>query len=240
MKMKPSFVILVSADTEWSEVLKYFPGCKVNYSPYGQWFFTKYNDLSDLTENIIFINGGWGKVAAGGSTQYIISRWHPQLIINLGTCGGFEGKTKKGEVILVNKTIIYDIFELMADPDEHIKYYIVDLDTSWVDGPLPIPVKRSVMVSADRDLFSEDLEELSEKYGAIAGDWESGAIAWVASKNQIPCLILRGVTDIVGCGGGEAYHGNVSVFYNNTRLIMKSLLDSLPFWLLKYKSNVLY
>jgi adenosylhomocysteine nucleosidase len=94
------------------------------------------------------------------------------------------------------------------------------------------------MVSADRDIFSKDIKELSTKYGAIAGDWESGAIAWVANKNQTPCLILRGVSDIVGCRGGEAYNGNINVFYNNTQLIMKRLLDSLHFWLLKYKYSV--
>jgi adenosylhomocysteine nucleosidase len=69
-----------------------------------------------------------------------------------------------------------------------------------------------------------------QKYGAIAADWESGAIAWVAKQNNVRCLILRGVTDLVNAGGGEAY-GNISLFHENTKSIMKTLIDQLPIWL---------
>jgi len=237
-RMNPSVVVIISADAEWLEVRKYFTGCKVNHSPYGEWFTHKYNNISNLDETVIFMHGGWGKVAASGSTQYVICQWRPRLIINMGTCGGFDGKINRGDIIFVNKTIIYDIFEQMGDPEDHINYYSAQLDASWAEAPLPIPVKVSLMVSADRDLLTKDIKGLSKKYGAIAGDWESGAIAWVANKNQTPCLILRGVTDIVGSSGGEAYDGNVDIFYQNTELIMKRLLDSMPLWLLKYKERV--
>lgn len=173
-------------------------------------------------------------MAAAASTQFTIDEWHPRLIVNLGTCGGFEKEISRGEIILVEKTIIYDIYEQMGDPDEHIQYYATDLDITWITQPYPIPVIRSVLVSGDRDLFSDDIPMLKAKYGARAGDWESGAIAWVSGKNHTPCLILRGVTDLVGGQGGEAYEGNVSNYYKNTDIVMKKLLNSLPGWLLKY------
>lgn len=156
------------------------------------------------------------------------------MIINLGTCGGFEGEIDKEEIILVEKTIIYDIFEQMGDPTEHIKHFSTEIDTSWLNPPLPLQVKRTLLVSGDRDLFCDDIPSLKTKYGAIAGDWESGAIAWVANKYHTRCLILRGVTDLVGETGGEAYDGNVSYYYENTDLIMKKLIESLPLWLSKY------
>ncbi|RPI83169.1 MAG: hypothetical protein EHM41_16570 [Chloroflexi bacterium] len=45
-----------------------------------------------------------GKISAAASTQYIIDRWNPDLLINLGTCGGFEGCIERGAVVLVEKT----------------------------------------------------------------------------------------------------------------------------------------
>ena len=173
-------------------------------------------------------------MASAGSTQYLINRYKPKLIVNLGTCGGFEGKIERGAIILVEKTIIYDIYEQMGDPDEHIRHYSVDVDTSWLVDPLPQEVIRTVLVSGDRDLFWDDVPMLKAKYGAIAGDWESGAIAWVASKNNTKCLILRGVSDLVGEGGGEAYQGKVNYYYENTAIIMKNLVQTLPHWLLEY------
>jgi adenosylhomocysteine nucleosidase len=75
-----------------------------------------------------------------------------------------------------------------------------------------------------------DLPELRQRYGAIAGDWESGAIAWVAQRNLTRCLILRGVSDMVDEGGDEAYD-NLEMFQQAARPIMRRLLDSLPGWL---------
>jgi len=234
MAIHPDFVILISANAEWRVVSDYFIDAIINPTPFGDCFSYYYKSVPGLTKPVIFFHGGWGKVAAAASTQYTIDRWHPHLIINLGTCGGFKGEISSREVVLVEKTVIYDIFEQMGDPDEHIQRFTTELDTSWISEPFPIPVIRSLLVSGDRDLFADDIPMLKRKYGAIAGDWESGAIAWVASKNRTRCLILRGVTDLVGSTGGEAYNGNVSHYYKNTELVMYKLLDSLPGWLLKY------
>jgi adenosylhomocysteine nucleosidase len=235
MSGNPDFVILISANAEWRVVRSYFPENKVYDSSYGEWFLSNNKEYSVLNKPIVFIHGGWGKVAAAGSTQYAISRWLPKMVVNIGTCGGFEGMIDRGEIILVEKTLIYDIYEQMGDPEEHIKYYATDIDLSWLSEPLPIQVVRTLLVSADRDLFCEEITTLKSRFGAIAGDWESGAIAWVATKNQTPCLILRGVTDLVSEKGGESYAGNVNSYYENTNLVMKKLLESIPQWLLKYK-----
>ena len=72
---------------------------------------------------------------------------------------------------------------------------------------------------------------MKSKYGAVAGDWESGAIAWVANRNKVRCLILRGVTDLVGAEGGEAYEGNVQIYVENTERIMNDLVLHLPNWI---------
>jgi adenosylhomocysteine nucleosidase len=79
-------------------------------------------------------------------------------------------------------------------------------------------------------LLAEDIPSLKLHYGAVAGDWESGAIAFVAARNQTRCLILRGVTDLVGASGGEAY-GNIQLFKDATGQIMRRLVESLPGWL---------
>jgi len=238
MSTNPDFVVLISANAEWRVIRKCILKSGIYPSPYGEWFTYLYKEIPLLKKPIVFIHGGWGKVAASGSTQYAISRWHPRMVINLGTCGGFEGKIDKGEIILVEKTIIYDIFEQMGDPKEHIAHYSIEIDTSWLNPPLPLQVKRTLLVSGDRDLFYDDIPSLISKYGAIAGDWESGAIAWVANKNHTQCLILRGVTDLVGESGGEAYGGNVAYYYENTELIMNKLIESLPLWLLKYTDHI--
>lgn len=231
------YVVLISADAEWRATRNYYPQPEQLTSPYGEWFIQLIHEKGGFRKPVLFFHGGWGKVASAGATQYIISRWQPRLIINLGTCGGFKGSINRGEIILVDKTIIYDIYEQMGDPDLHIRHYTTTLDNSWHIEPSPIPVKRTVLVSGDRDLFCKDITDLRLKYAAIAGDWESGSIAWIAARNQMPCLILRGVTDLVDEEGGEAYNGGIITFQENTIAVMKTLLDSLPGWLVEFEKN---
>lgn len=208
-------------------------------TPFGE-YFTLDIKLPDSTERIplLFFHGGWGKISAAASTQYVIDRYSPDLIINIGTCGGFEGEIDRSVILLVNRTLVYDIFEQMGDYEEHIAYYTTSIDLSWLNGrELPAGYQSGFLVSGDRDLAVEDIGELKSKFGAYAGDWESASIAWVASRNAIPVLILRAVSDLVGPTGGEAY-GNIAYFQASTRKIMARLFDDLPFWLQRAVSGL--
>ena len=218
-------VVLISANAEWRSVRLLFPEAETQSSPFGEWF-----DATCDQHPVTFFQGGWGKVSAAASAQYALDHFRPGLLINLGTCGGFEGHIESGAIILVEKTIVYDIIEQMSDAQEAIDAYSTQLDLSWLPESLPQAVRRGLLVSADRDIVVEDIPLLINRFGAVAADWESGAIAWVASKNRVRCLILRGVSDVVGTEGGEAY-GNFELFQQRTDQIMGKLVRQLPLWL---------
>jgi adenosylhomocysteine nucleosidase len=170
----------------------------------------------------------------------VIDHYQPDLLINLGTCGGFAGRIQTGTVILVERTLVYDIIEQMGDSAEAIEHYATNIDLSWLvdDGSWKMEngrVIRGLLVSADRDIVVEDIPMLIQKYGAVAADWESGAIAWVAKKNGTRLLILRAVSDLVGGDGGEAY-GNIELFHARTKTVMKNLFDQLTDWLTHIQS----
>jgi len=216
---------VISANSEWRAVKELFPALQFRESPFGE-----FADLALGAQRLTLFHGGWGKVSAAASAQYVIDRFAPDLLINLGTCGGFAGRIQIGTVILVERTLIYDIIEQMGDGAEAIEHYASFLDLTWLPSNLPHPVSRGLLVSADRDILADDIPMLIETYGAVAADWESGAIAWVARKNGTRCLILRGVSDLVGGDGGEAY-GNLELFHQRTKTVMKNLFDQLPDWL---------
>jgi adenosylhomocysteine nucleosidase len=202
---------------------------EIQPSPYGEWFSAPW-PAHEESEPLVFFHGGWGKIAAAASTQYAISTWKPSLVINLGTCGGFEGQIAKGDIILVTKAVVYDLLDQMGDGVSHLAKYTTTLDISWLKRPYPLVVRESIMVSADKDLDVQEIPHLASTFGAIAGDWESGSIAYVSDRNQTRCLILRGVSDLVGPGGGEAY-GAKQVFVEGARNVMSTLLTSLPDWI---------
>jgi len=79
-------VVLISAIAEWNAVKPLFPDAKMRSFPFGECF-----DIILQDEHISFFHSGWGKIASAGSMQYVIDKYSPDLIVNLGTCGGFEG-----------------------------------------------------------------------------------------------------------------------------------------------------
>ncbi len=223
-------VVLISANVEWRCVRTFLPDMPINASPYGEWFSLSL-PVNGKPCPCIFLHGGWGKISAAGSTQYAIDRWSPDLLINLGTCGGFSGDVIPGTILLVTQTLVYDIIEQMSDPLEALAHYTTNLDLSWLKGEPPQPVLRSLLLSADRDLVMEEVQRLRTQFGAVAGDWESGAIAYVAAHNGVRCLILRAVTDVVGPTSAEAYDGTLTLFTERTQDVMRILLEGLPDWL---------
>jgi len=215
-------VVLISAVAEWNAVTLLFPDAKIRRFPFGQCF-----DILLQNEHISFFHSGWGKIASSGSMQYVIDKYSPDLIINLGTCGGFKGEVDQGEIILVDQTYVYDIVELMGDLDI-VSYYASSLDLSWLAEPYPYSVRRGLIASADSDLPPSKIPFLKTK-GAIAADWESAALAWVAQQNNARLLILRGVSDLVSEEGGEAYD-NIEMFNERAKGIMQQLIEQLPEW----------
>ena len=219
--MKP--VVIISAIAEWNAVKPLFRGANLQRFPFGEYF-----DAVIGNHPTTLFHAGWGKIASAGSAQYVIDNYSPDLIVNLGTCGGFDGVVSQGDVILVEKTCVYDILELMGDLNI-ADYYASSLDLGWLAEPYPHPVRRGMIASADSDLPPEKIP-LLKALGAIAADWESAALAWVAKKNNARLLILRAVSDMVSEHGGEAYD-NIELFHERTKGIMERLIGQLPDWL---------
>lgn len=215
--------VIISANAEWAGVKPIFPDVRLIRFPYGESFQTI------IAEHpVTFFHAGWGKTASAGALQYILDHDTPDLVVNLGTCGGFAGVTQRNDLILVERTFIYDIVELMDSADV-TDYYASALDLSWLAGPEPYPVRRGLIASADSDLPPEKIPFLRSK-GAIAADWESASLAWVAQQNKSRLLILRVVSDVVSEEGGEVY-GDIESFNERTQMIMRKLVSQLPGWL---------
>jgi len=181
------FAVLVSANAEWVAVKSAFPAPSVERSPYGEYFFNHAGE-----ERVLFFHGSLGKVAAAASTQYVIDHFRPARLINIGTCGGVEGRIGRFEIVVPDKLVIYDIYSAIGD-DPSEGHYMTEPDL-----PAHFPnACHTTLYSADRNLTPATLREIEDRYHPVAVDWESGAIAWVAKRNGTPLLFMRGGSDLV-------------------------------------------
>ncbi|MGE5376768.1 MAG: hypothetical protein ACM3XO_17060, partial [Bacteroidota bacterium] len=98
--------VLISANAEWQATKALFPDSQFTDTPYGESFTLALNPPD--TSHLILFHSGWGKISSAAVMQYVIDHYSPELVINLGTCGGFEGMVEQGDVILVERTFVYD------------------------------------------------------------------------------------------------------------------------------------
>ena len=209
--------IFINANAEWKAVKELHPRVELQYSPFGEYFTDK---------AFLFFFTGCGKSNAAAGVQYVIDRFHPKYLINLGTCGGFSGRTKVGNVILVTETLMYDVVEEEGNASETFDSYRSKLDLSgFAIDKLPLD-HRGLMISADRDIIPLEVPGLIKKYDAIAADWESASVAHIAKLNKLPCLILRGVSDIISEEHAEMY-GDPVFYEQRAGEVMEKLLNIL-------------
>ena len=228
MLPRARFVVLISADGEWQAVLHHTLPSTLHPTPYGDYFLQVIADF-----HVVFMHAGWGKVSTAGACQFAIDAFQPQLMVNLGTCGGLEGLAELGEILCVSETAFYDIYESMADYAQAIEFYSSKADLSWLPEELTEHTRRARLVSADQDIQPRAYERLTQEFGAVAADWESAAFAWVAKRNGIPWLILRRVSDLVSPTKAETA-GNLSLWQARTDQIMDDLLNQLPWYLIRF------
>jgi adenosylhomocysteine nucleosidase len=214
--------VVISANAEWRPVKEALAPARIERSPYGE-FFTH----TIAGEPVLFLHGGWGKIDAAASAEYVIGCWRPQLLINLGTCGGIEGRMQRLERLIVNRTVVYDIHEAIGDSSGAIADYSTAIDLGWLCDQFPLRHRRAAMYSADRDLVASAVADLILRFpDVIAADWESASIARVAARHQTRVLILRAASDLVSEKHGEAT-GNLTLFQTNAATTMRLLLDDL-------------
>ena len=174
----------------------------------------------------IIYHSGATKTRAAAACQFAIDTWHPDAVINLGTCAGVSKNVRKLDIILAGKTFKYDVIPRFGSTSVRFKKDLkTNLRISCVDlSRISERLRIGTIVSADQDLCPKYRRKL-QKEGALAADWESASIAKVCELNRIKCLILRGVSDIPEKRRESKEDIQERDYKKNTRIIMKNLFS---------------
>lgn len=163
--------------------------------------------------NIILVQSGVGKVNAAICTQYIIDKFSPDCIINTGIAGGLGKNLNVGDLVLGKEFVQYD-FDVTAigyalgymctgiNKDKPTVYYsdktLINKFETALKQTAP-NIKYHIGVIASGDCFVSSLEkklQIRDTFDAIAVEMEGAAIAQTANANEIPCIIVRAISDL--------------------------------------------
>ena len=178
----------------------------------------KYADLKIFTGTIndkfvVLTQSGVGKVNAALNTQYIIDTYKPNIIINTGVAGGIADGLGVGDIVIGTYLVQHD-FDVTAlgyakgymctgiEKDKPTKYYcdknLINKFQNSLEKNIPSnKIHQGIIASGDKFVSGKEIKkEINEYFGAIAVEMEGCAVAQVATRNKIPFIVTRAISDL--------------------------------------------
>lgn len=173
----------------------------------------KVHEFDRETFTLFAVDCGAGEIASAAATQYLISACNVDVIINFGVVGGLTPEMSTAELCVVRDVVHYDFDStgwLNLARGQYPGFVSRMLPTNGEHGllekALEIAPSLKTVVCASADKFVNTMEEkqaLHDEYGADICDMESAGIVLTCHRNNVPCLLIKAVSDGLTGGGKE-------------------------------------
>ncbi|WP_418222993.1 5'-methylthioadenosine/adenosylhomocysteine nucleosidase [Clostridium isatidis] len=190
-------------------------------------------------KNIIAVVCGIGKVNAAICSQILISEYKVSSIINVGVAGGIGKDIYPGDVVIGTDLVEHDMdTSAFGDPVGQIPRldtFSFKCDENLVKAALnaaneikEINSFTGRIVSGDQFIANIDkIKWLSETFDAISCEMEGASIAHVCYLNNIPCVVIRSISDNANNGAHMDYEKFMPIAIRNSTTILKNMLKTL-------------
>ncbi len=127
---------------------------------------------------------GHGQLAARRGAEALIAGHRPHWVISAGFAGGLASHVARGDIVMANAIL-----------GENGQRLAIDLNLP-ADGEKPKGLHAGPLLTIDRIVRTvAEKRSLGEKYGALAVDMESLAVAQVCQQEKQRFLAIRAITD---------------------------------------------
>ena len=161
---------------------------------------------------LIIANCGAGEIAAAAGTQYLISEYGVDMVVNFGVVGGLTEEMAKTKTCIVERVVHYEMDTSALDGTKVGQYaqypdIFIPADQALLKKALEIYPDLKVVTCASGDKFVADPEQkrkLHTDFEADICEMEAAGILMTCIRNQIPCMMLKIVSDGI-TGGAEEF-----------------------------------
>ena len=159
------------------------------------------------------IHSGIGEIAAAAAAELLIDRYQVEMIVNFGVVGGLTEEMAESKICVITRIVHYDFDLSGIDPLVPAQYpgyadIYLPADETLVKKALAICPELKPVTCASADKFvgnQADKERLHTLYSEDICEMESAAVLLTCRRCDIPCLMIKAVSDGL-TGGGEEYY----------------------------------
>jgi adenosylhomocysteine nucleosidase len=189
--------------------------------------------------DVVLVQSGIGKVAAALATSLMIQHFKVDAVINTGSAGGFDAELHIGDVVIGTELCHHDV-DVTAFG--YAPGQVPNMPVSFISDPVLVQAaERSIIklgvcktkqgLIATGDSFMCDPERIQATHVAfpsmLAVEMEGAAIAQVCYQMQVPCVVIRSLSDIAGKESPESFEAYLQVASKNSSAMVIELLQQL-------------
>lgn len=190
------------------------------------------------SKECVLVKCGIGKVNAARTTQILIDNYNIDYVINVGSAGAVNKELNIEDIVIADKLIQYDfditqvgnyekgeIYELgkYINSDSKLielcKKTIEDLDKKTSN------IKIGIIGSADMFCAKpEKAFEIRKEFNVECVEMEGAAVAQVCFLDNIPFLVIRGISDTPNGNNKIDFHTYLKIASKRVAEILESLI----------------
>lgn len=184
-------------------------------------------------KTVSVVHSGAGEIAAAAATQALIDSG-AEVILNFGVVGALTPEAETSRLCVVSRIIHYD-FDTSEVDDCAVGRYL-ELPSVWIttdDGLraaalAAYPQMNTVdCASADKFIANPDKKrKLAEEFHCDICEMESAGIALTCLRNNVPCLLIKMVSDGIE-GGAEEFFATFRTASARALQVMEEVLKNI-------------
>lgn len=161
-------------------------------------------------KQVILFQSGIAKVNATLATSFILERFKPRYVINIGSAGGLDQTLHIGDIVVSSAVLHHDVDVTLIGcaygqlPELPVAFtadhQLIEL-TQQAIAATHLKAVQGIIASGDAFVSStEQITRLQKNFPeVIAVDMEAAAVAQTCYLYNTPFVIIRAISDVVTC-----------------------------------------
>ena len=207
-------------------------------------------------QDVVIASTGIGKVNAAMTATLAIEHFRPNQVIFTGVAGGLNPDLYLGDIVIAQKTAQHDLGKLASTEIENFGvrnpitgkrnpvFFPADprllkiaetaqahVELSAFDTPggqrHPRIVTGTVVTGDIFVAFDPKRTALHENLGADAVEMEGASVAQICWQHNIPCLVIRSLSDNAGSDATEDFKKYYKIAARNSAALVTQIVDEL-------------
>ena len=189
-----------------------------------------YNNMA-----VVAAFSGVCKVNAAIATQILIDKFDVTHVILTGVAGALDESLQIGDLIIAREVAYHDVAkEILTEYHPWMEDVYFKTDRKMLQDIIEVSKTIDIgnrcrigrIITGEAFITENERLQLIERFEPSCVDMESAGVAHVCYANDIPFIVIRGMSDFANENGSETFEDNMETVARSCLFLVESLLKN--------------